>query len=166
MTSLQNKRTRKLIFIGFRELLLKEQFTKITINEIADQALIHRSTFYTHFEDKYDLLNQYLVSQRKSSHLDSKELHKHPYSTIANLNNQELLPILKFQSDDKNFSNGFFEFVIDSVMLEVDEKTKLDKFFFIGRIKAINLWIEKTNQPYNPFVDYEYLDKIFQTGKE
>lgn len=166
MTNLQNERTKKLIFMGFKELLSKELFSKITVNEIADQALIHRSTFYTHFDDKYDLLNQYLASQRNSTDFNLNDLYDHPYTTIATINNQELLPVLNFQSNDQDFSNGFFQFVIDTVMLGANDETKLDKFFFIGRIKAINLWLEKTHQPYNPFVDYDYLDKVFRTGKK
>ncbi|KRN97965.1 TetR/AcrR family transcriptional regulator [Companilactobacillus kimchiensis] len=166
MANLQNQRTKKLIFMGFRELLAKESFSKITINEIADQAMIHRSTFYTHFTDKYDLLNQYLAHQRTNTEFNSEDIYEHPFSSIAEINNLELLPLLKFQSDDADFRNGFFQFVIDTVMENQDDKTELDKFFFIGRIKAINLWIDRTKQPYNPFVDYVYLDKVFRTGKK
>lgn len=166
MTTMQNKRTRKLIFMGFKELLSKESFSKITVNEIADQALIHRSTFYTHFDDKYDLLSQYLANQRTTSELNFEDWKDRPYTTIATINNQELLPILRFQSNDHDFTNGFFQFVIDTVLQNSNTENELERFFFIGRIKAINLWIDKTRQPYNPFVDYEYLDKVFQTGKK
>ena len=166
MANLQNERTKKLIFMGFKELLSKEPFSKITVNEISDQALIHRSTFYTHFDDKFDLLNQYLTSQRSASDFNLEDWQKNPYTAVATINNRELLPILKFQSGDPDFTNGFFQFIIDTVLLDSDTDNQLDRFFFIGRIKAINLWIEKTHQPYNPFVDYEYLDKVFQTGKK
>jgi len=166
MTTLQNERTQKLIFMGLKELLLKEPFSKITVNQISDQALIHHSTFYTHFDDKYDLLNKYLIHQRKLADFKFEDISDHPYTTIATINNQELLPILKYQSNDRDFSNGFFQFIIDTITLGADKNTELERFFYIGRIKAINLWIEKTNQPYNPFVDYEYLDKIFITGKK
>lgn len=42
----------------FIELLLKKDFTQITIQNILDQALINRSTFYKHYLDKYDLAEQ------------------------------------------------------------------------------------------------------------
>ncbi|MBM6753210.1 TetR/AcrR family transcriptional regulator [Lactobacillus alvi] len=39
--------------------LLEEQhFEKITVNEICEEALLHRSSFYRYFRDKYDLLEQ------------------------------------------------------------------------------------------------------------
>lgn len=166
MANLQNERTKKLIYLGFRDLLTKESFSKITINEIADEAMIHRSTFYTHFNDKYDLLNQYLNSQRTDSNFKMDDFFDHPFTTVATINNQELLPLLSLQSNDTDFRTGFFQFIIDTVMADQSDKTDLDRFFFIGRIKAINLWIEETHQPYNPFVDYHYLDQVFKTGKK
>lgn len=166
MANLQNERTKKLIFMGFKELLNNKAFSKITINEIAEEAMIHRSTFYTHFDDKYDLLRQYLISQRIDSNFDNNEFFQHPFTTIATINKQDLLPIFKSQNKDFEFRTDFFQFVMDTVMSVNSDKSELDKFFFIGRIKAINLWIDKTHQPYNPFEDFEYLDKIFQTGKE
>lgn len=41
----------------------KKDFAKISIKDITDQADVNRSTFYIHFEDKYDLLNKYLAFQ-------------------------------------------------------------------------------------------------------
>lgn len=166
MPNLQTQRTKKLIYMGLKELLLKEPFSKITVNEISDKALIHRSTFYTHFDDKFDLLSQFLASQRTESDLTFSEWQKHPYTSVATLNNEKLLPILRFQSNDPDFTEGFFQFIIDSVLLDSTADNELDRFFFIGRIKAINIWIIRTHQPYNPFVDYEYLDKVFLTGKK
>lgn len=39
-------------------LLEKKRFEEITIQEISDLADVNRSTFYTHFIDKYDLLDK------------------------------------------------------------------------------------------------------------
>lgn len=59
MTTLQQKRTEKVIFTAFQELLDQKPFSKITVNDITAQALMHRSTFYTHFTDKFDLLDRF-----------------------------------------------------------------------------------------------------------
>ncbi|MFS8215370.1 TetR/AcrR family transcriptional regulator [Paenibacillus polymyxa] len=40
------------------ELLQQHDFKDITIKKICDQALIGRSTFYSHYLDKYDLLEK------------------------------------------------------------------------------------------------------------
>lgn len=49
--------TDHLIQVAFIELLNKKSFIKITINDICKQALIGRSTFYHHYVDKYELLD-------------------------------------------------------------------------------------------------------------
>ena len=38
------------------ELLKTNQFEKITVADICDEAMVNRMTFYKHFKDKYDLL--------------------------------------------------------------------------------------------------------------
>lgn len=50
------KKTKKSIYNAFTELLLREKYSKITIQEIIDLADIGRSTFYSHFETKDELL--------------------------------------------------------------------------------------------------------------
>lgn len=51
-------RTRKLIREAFRELLTQKGFDTMTIKDIAEKATINRATFYTHYEDKYALLEE------------------------------------------------------------------------------------------------------------
>jgi len=57
-TDLRVLKTRKNIKTAFINLLLEKEFKDITIQNIIDEALIGRSTFYDHYFDKYDLLNQ------------------------------------------------------------------------------------------------------------
>lgn len=52
---LRVKRTRKLITQAFFGLLRTKKFEKISIQEIADHAMINRATFYAHYSDKQDL---------------------------------------------------------------------------------------------------------------
>lgn len=44
--------------------------------------------------------------------------------------------------------------------------TELERCFFIGRVRAIMMWIKRTQQTFNIFTDYKVLDRIFQTGRE
>ncbi|KRL34406.1 TetR/AcrR family transcriptional regulator [Liquorilactobacillus uvarum] len=48
-------RTKTMIFNAFIDLIEKKGFDSITIQDIADQAMINRSTFYAHFKDKQDV---------------------------------------------------------------------------------------------------------------
>ena len=60
---LRVKRTRKLISQAFFTLLRKKKFEKISIQEIADSAMINRATFYAHYADKQDLYDSLIQNE-------------------------------------------------------------------------------------------------------
>jgi AcrR family transcriptional regulator len=51
------KRTRKLIVEAFFALLAEKSLHAISVQDIAERATVNRATFYTHFEDKYALMD-------------------------------------------------------------------------------------------------------------
>ncbi len=52
----RQRKTREAIYGAFTKLLKSEPYSKITVQAIIDMADIGRTTFYTHFETKDDLL--------------------------------------------------------------------------------------------------------------
>jgi AcrR family transcriptional regulator len=54
-------RTRKLIVGALRELLGEGRFADITVQDIAERATVNRATFYSHFEDKFALLEEMMA---------------------------------------------------------------------------------------------------------
>jgi AcrR family transcriptional regulator len=59
---LRVRRTRHLLQNEFWNLLEEKSFQSITVQEIADRAMVNRATFYDHFVDKYALL-QYSINE-------------------------------------------------------------------------------------------------------
>lgn len=57
---LRVQRTRKLLQQALLELTVEKGFAAITVRDITRHAMVNRSTFYRHYVDKYELLNQYL----------------------------------------------------------------------------------------------------------
>lgn len=50
------RRSHKLIREAFLILLTEKDFESITVQDIADRAMVNRATFYRHYQDKYDLV--------------------------------------------------------------------------------------------------------------
>jgi AcrR family transcriptional regulator len=57
---LRVRRTRKLLKRALIELTIAKGFAAVTVQDIADHAMVNRATFYRHYLDKYDLLDQYM----------------------------------------------------------------------------------------------------------
>lgn len=57
---LRVKRTNKMIMEAFIHLVEQKGYDNITVQEIADEAMINRATFYAHFKDKQDLMTIFL----------------------------------------------------------------------------------------------------------
>lgn len=51
-------KTRSVIKESLTNLMKEKSFDKITIKDITEKANINRATFYLHYMDKYDLLEQ------------------------------------------------------------------------------------------------------------
>ena len=59
------QKTQKLLHEALISLMLKKDYRSITIQQIIDRANVGRSTFYTHFKDKDDLLHREMGELRE-----------------------------------------------------------------------------------------------------
>ena len=85
----RQKKTRNAIFVAFTDLLKEEPYSKITVQQIIDKADIGRTTFYSHFETKDDLLNAFCTDI--FDHVFSDELEKertHDFSRVHDIKSQ------------------------------------------------------------------------------
>jgi AcrR family transcriptional regulator len=60
LEDLRVRRTRKLLQKALLEAASEKGFAHVTVGDIAERAMVNRATFYRHYEDKYDLLRQYM----------------------------------------------------------------------------------------------------------
>ncbi|MGE6663658.1 TetR/AcrR family transcriptional regulator [Paenibacillus xylanexedens] len=90
---LRVKRTHKHLYNALLELMETQPFENITVKQICDLAMVHRTTFYTHFNDKYDLLSNTL-RQIAEEELD--------FSTTLHSPAESLKEIFSAASKNKN----------------------------------------------------------------
>ena len=57
-TDLRVRRTHKLLWEALMVELSERTIEEITVSDICERAMVHRTTFYKHYEDKYALLEQ------------------------------------------------------------------------------------------------------------
>lgn len=76
-------RTRKLLCNALFELLEVMPYEKISVTDICNKALVHRATFYNHFEDKEQLL-EYAIDEIKEQ-LFSATIEKEKFSTTKEM---------------------------------------------------------------------------------
>ena len=76
LTDIRYLRTEKLIFDAFAKLLSEKPYEKITVQDIADEAMINRATFYAHYADKDDLQKgiQQQVLEQMSDMIDAAQI--------------------------------------------------------------------------------------------
>ena len=60
LEDLRVRRTRKLLIQALIELTIEKGFAALTVQDIADRAMVNRATFYRHYLDKHDLLDKYM----------------------------------------------------------------------------------------------------------
>ncbi len=76
LEDLRVQRTRKLLQRALLEATTERGFAHVTVRDIAERAMVNRATFYRHYEDKYDLLAQYM--EELSRQIDSAERETAP----------------------------------------------------------------------------------------
>ena len=55
-------KTKKVLYEALEDLMIDNSFEEIKVSDICAKALINRSTFYAHYDDKYELLEEYINS--------------------------------------------------------------------------------------------------------
>lgn len=110
-------RTHKLLTISFKDLLSEQGklFSNITINEICDRAMVHRTTFYKHFEDKFALLHSTLTWVLQDYlKMNTEDRLKQPLQSLSKFMLENLLePIVQNQKNDKEFTDFFKNYIGD-----------------------------------------------------
>ena len=154
-TDLRIVKTKKVLFDTLIKLMRQKNFDKIKISDICDEALINRSTFYAHYEDKYELLDDFIEDLKMSLLKDLED-------NVHNINTKEyimkLLSILIDHIDEKRDSLERLKNNNDIVKSELPLDI-LVKFYAGGLINVCVSWLTR-KEKYNKEELLGFIDKL------
>ncbi len=176
-TDLRILKTKKSLYASLLELLENHTFEEIKVSEICSKALINRSTFYTHFEDKYSLLDS-LIKDLKTNLVsglrENKNISnsKEYYLEVINI-------LLTHVEKEKNFyipivtnnrNSIAMDMIYDALKEDIENRLKKENKseipndfvsnFYLGAISYVGIeWLRnKCNYPKEKII--EYLERL------
>lgn len=163
MPDLRTRKTYTSLKSAFLELLEKNRFEDITVQQLCQSAQIRRATFYTHFADKYDFLAFFIQEMREEfveriQHVDPVSYDKKDYydlmfhellqffkdrpQLVNNIKNSQMLSIM---SDifAQEVQKSVYHFLEETY--QEDKKTLEMKAYFYagGLLQLLLLWIRE-----------------------
>jgi len=148
--------SRQRMISSMSQLLQKKEINAITVQNIIDGADVSRGTFYTHFTDKYDVMNAYFRDETQK-HMEN--IHDAPWVTMLTSGAQ-------FMQQNRNYfltafkstgQNSFTEFWFADSLTNVthgvktraqktaltDQENQAIHFFVAGYMQLMRDWIEQ-----------------------
>lgn len=152
-------KTEKALYEGLLNLMKDKSFEEINVVDICNAALINRSTFYAHYNDKYELLLG-IVNHLKCNLLTTIEKNNYTVNT-----KEYYLEMIKLILNHLDRGKEVYR----SILLSNKSSVLIDILTEVA-VKDINKRIEigninKGNVPTDIFVKF-YLGAVFSVGIE
>lgn len=171
----RSQRTHRLVSAAFGELLGEKPYEKILVQDILDRAGIGRTTFYTHYFDKDDVLNTIIEQElamliRQIAHaaarqrvMPSLELFEHVYHA----ENQQLRALMKSRAGEflwEAFQAALCRVIEPALCILCADKRSpsiplpVVSEYLAGAFLTLFKWWIAADMPYPP----EQMETIFQ----
>lgn len=155
------RRTKRLLRQGLTELLREKSIKKITVRELSERIDINRGTFYLHYKDIYDLVDQIEkeLFDEFEEILDSyciADLKTRPHKVFLDMcnflyANREICAALLGENGDINFILNLRNFLRQKCLRDVVENYHLENlaeynyiyaYFESGTVGIVRYWLE------------------------
>ena len=151
------KMTKKLLQEALVELLQHKHISKISVTNLCETADVHRSTFYTHYVDQYDLLKQIQVEVVANIR---HYMEQQTVDTTHPVNEQKLIPILEYgkknaalisvllsENSDDTLENEIMQFVNFIPLTHLDQFDEQMKEYVVlfgvsGSMAILKKWLK------------------------
>ncbi len=143
-------KTKKNIYTTFENLMKEYSFEEIKVSDICSLAMINRSTFYAHYNDKYELLEEYINNMKD---VISKELEKN--TNITN-SKEYYLEMIKLLLDHIELKKDTFA----SIMINNKNSITMDILYEVIS-KAIIKDMKAKNENKNSTIPEDIISKFY-----
>lgn len=175
---LRVRRTHKLLWEALMAELAERPFEEITVKDICERAMVHRTTFYKHYADKYALLERGM--RQMYSALVAEERHLPPSAFSADHPPPYFVRLFEHVAEHQQFyklmlcgeGNSRFQKRIKDYVVEVAE-TRLREappanqkpamplamhaHFLAGAVLSLLAWWLENDMPLSPHQMARYL---------
>ncbi len=157
---LRVQRTQKLIVEAMIELTAQKGFAKVTVRDIARAAGINRATFYRHYQDKFDLLDQYVKALYELT-----ESRRGPAEPEAGMRrvfehiraNAHFYRVMLGKSGDPAFAEKIRQYMQKRIRRMLPAELRMEKglldlhlsYMSGGALGVLSWWLEH-DTPYSP----------------
>ena len=175
---LRVRRTHKLLWEALMAELAYRPFEEITVREICERAMVHRSTFYMHYEDKYALLEQGI--RRMYDELVAAEEHVPPSAFSVDRPPPYFVRLFEHAAEHQQFYKlmlcregvGRFQKLIKAYLIDVvsarmpegasaTQKPPLSVVmhvqFVAGAVLSLLAWWLENDMPLSPYQMAQYV---------
>ncbi|MFC5403333.1 TetR/AcrR family transcriptional regulator [Cohnella soli] len=172
-TDLRVRRTRKLLWDALIGLLEHRTFESLSIQEICDTAMVHRTTFYKHFEDKYHLASYGLsLIDELFANTSCEQRLLHPFKTFQRFaDTKQFRALTKAAKENHFLSNLMIKHGAESLNRDLTEARQhgfssdipLEIFapFYSGAVCSICSWWIENGMKQSPEEMDEYIRRMF-----
>ena len=156
-------KTKKLLYETLISLMEEKSFEEIKVSDICKKALINRSTFYSHYSDKYELFME-LINTLKISLFNSLN------TNVNNVNTREYFIELI------NRNSIITDIILDVVSKDINSRITNDKIstnnipteivskFYLGAVISIGIEYLESKNKYSKEDMIKYIDKLIPSN--
>ena len=127
-------KTRKVLYETLINLMKEKSFEEIKVSDICKEALINRSTFYSHYSDKYELFLELITALKNnlftSLNTNSNSVNTREYFTL-------LIKLLLDHIDEKkdiyyailihNRNSIVIDIILDAIQKDINTRLESDR---------------------------------------
>lgn len=172
MEDLRTIKTKNNLYDALILLMKQTNFENIKVADICKHALVNRSTFYNHYQDKYDLLDDLLTDLKNrifnlNNYQDIKSYYLSFFSTLLDYIDEHKKSFTDILVNNKNsimidiLLNKLVKDILDNTNIKLKiEKEIVVKFYLGGTIYLITEYLSRNKYTKKDMLDY--LDKLIQ----